>query len=352
MKKLTTCIVICLLLFSVSAMADSIDPTSVTATLGVGGSITITKTVTVNEGDVIAGTGDVFFLCDTTGSMGGTIDSVQTNASAILSGLSIYGNIQTGAGNYQDFPTGTWGGSGDHAYELDSTINGAAATQTGIDSWDDPLGWGYDTPESQLYALSQAAGGSTGWRTDAEKFVLWFGDAPGHEPSNTTGYPGPSTADTSSTLQAAGVTVFAFNVGVGNLDQYGQATVITDDTGGVLYSGLGADIVTTIVDAIGTGFSEYTVVSIEAPSIAGLDIEIVPLSITGDFDRSLTRTFEFAVTFTGLAEGIYPFEMYATVDGGRVATEWDEITVVPVPGALLLGMLGLSVAGIKLRKRT
>jgi len=30
---------------------------------------------------------------------------------------------------------------------------------------------------------------------------------------------------------------------------------------------------------------------------------------------------------------------------------FDDITFVPVPGAVLLGMLGLSVAGVKLRKR-
>jgi len=361
MKKLITmCAVLGVLLMTAGpAMADSISPTSFSGSLLVGESVTIRKTVIVSEGTVKEGTGDVFFLSDTTGSMGGTIDSVQTNASAILSGLSIYGNIQTGAGNYQDFPTNSWGGISDHAYELDSTINGATATQTAINSWDAPLGWGDDWPESNLYALSQAAGASTDWRSDSEKFILWFGDAPGHELSNTSGYPGPSTAVTISTLKAAGVTVFAFNVGaiggdmIGGLDGVGQATAITDATGGDLYNGFGTDIVKTIVDAIGAGFASYSEVSILAPSLPGLGITITPVSYMGAFERDVTREFEFDVTFKGLAPGIYDFDMYAAVDGGKVATEADYIeVVVPVPGALLLGMLGLSVAGIKLRKRT
>ena len=39
-----------------------------------------------------------------------------------------------------------------------------------------------------------------------------------------------------------------------------------------------------------------------------------------------------------------------SLDGGVVITDL-EFTPVPVPGAVLLGMLGLSVAGVKLRKR-
>jgi hypothetical protein len=350
-----TCLVLTAMLVLVPALAgaDSISPTAFTGTLSVGGSITITKTVTVSAGTPTTAQGDVFFLSDTTGSMGGTIADVKTNASAILSGLSVYGNIQTGAGNYRDVPTSPWGQAGtDYAYKRDSAIDGATTTQAALNTW--ATGNGLDSWESQLIALSTVAtDAATGWRAGSEKFVLWFGDYAGHEPSNTPGYPGPSTADTIAALQAAGVTVLAFNVGAGYLDYYGQATAITSGTGGTLYAGYGSNIVDTIVDAIGSAFDTYSMVDIEAPSLAGLGISITPLSYMASYDRSAERTFTFDVTFTGLTPGTYYFDMFGRVDGGRVATESDVITVtVPDPGSSLLllsiGVLGL--AGFRRRR--
>jgi len=349
MKKLMFLGIACaFLLLPMAALADSISPVSVSGTLAVGASVTISKTVTVSAGEPTEAQGDVFFLSDTTGSMGGLIAAVKSNASSILTGLSGYGNIQTGVGEYKDFPTAPWGLSTDYAYRLNSAIDGSASTQSGINMWTAPSGSGNDTPESELYALQQvAASSSTGWRTGSEKIVLWFGDAPGHEPSNTSGYPGPSTSDTISALNSAGIEVLAFNVG--GLDQYGQATAITGATGGTLYTGYGSDIVDAIVDAIGTAFSTYSTVDIAAPSLAGLGISIVPTYYSGSFDRSIERTFGFDVTFTGLAPGTYEFDLFGRVDGGKVATEHDVITVtgtaVPEPATLLLlgaGLLGLA----------
>ena len=346
MRKM--CLFVCLIcLVPALAMADGISPLSVSGVLAVGGSVTIHKTVTVSAGAPTAGQGDVFFLADTTGSMGGTIDAVKTNAAAIVAGLAGYGSVMTGAASYKDFPTNTWGSSGDYAYRLDASIDGTASTQAGIGTWS--ASGGNDTPEAELYALQQLTTDPS-WRPGSEKFVLWFGDAPGHEPSNTTGYPGPSTADTLAALQAAGVTVYAFNMA--SLDAYGQATAITDGTGGQLYDGFGSDIVATIVAAIGSGFSTYTAVGVETPSLAGLGISVVPTSYVGSFDRSVERTFGFDVTFTGLAPGTYDFSLYGTVDGGRVATETDHIVVagVPDPGATLL-LFGMGLAGLTAFRR-
>jgi hypothetical protein len=121
-----------------------------------------------------------------------------------------------------------------------------------------------------------------------------------------------------------------------------------------LTNGFPADtdaVVAAIVAAIGEAFATYTTVDIAAPSLAGLDISILPTYISGAFDRSVERTFGFDVTFTGLAPGTYEFDLFGRVDGGNVATEHDIITVgVPEPGTLLL--LGMGLVGLAgFRKR-
>jgi hypothetical protein len=89
-------------------------------------------------------------------------------------------------------------------------------------------------PEAQLWALHQlATNANVGWRTGSSRIVVWFGDAPGHDPSN-----GVTQAQAIADLKAAGIRVIAINlVNTGeqsSLDHTGQATAITTATGGVL----------------------------------------------------------------------------------------------------------------------
>lgn len=322
---------------SLSAKADTLSPSSFSATLGAGGSATVNKTVTVQAGTPTSSLVDVFFLADTTGSMSGSITSVRTSASTIVASTSGLGDVQYGVGEYKDV--------GDaFVYRLNQDLTASLpAIQGGINAW--VAGGGGDLPEANLFGLKQVAD-TTSWRPGSARIVAWFGDAPGHDPSS-----GVTEADATAALVSNGVSVEAIDVGA--LDSTGQATRITAATGGHLHSGIAsADVANEIIDAITHAFDTYATVSLDTSEVPlGLAAVLAPGAYVGAFDRSVDRDFGFGLTFVNgsLAPGTYTFNVYATVDGGRVATETDTITVpgTGVPdGGSSLALLGLGLAGL------
>jgi hypothetical protein len=104
---------------------------------------------------------DVMFDMDTTGSMGGEIETLQSS----LTGTVIPGirdqvtNSQFGAASVRDFPVGSYGGSGDQPFQLLQAItSNASAVQSAVNGMS--AGGGGDTPEGQMEALYQTATGA------------------------------------------------------------------------------------------------------------------------------------------------------------------------------------------------
>jgi len=146
---------------------------------------------------------DIFFLADNTGSMGGVISSVRDNAQTILDGLradlngdprfaagSTKVNARFGVGRYLGDPS-EYGETATSAYELMLEMTDSdKSIKDALDKW---YAWGGgDIPEGNFYAIQQAITNgaatprddtlktekATGWRTDAAKVLVIFGDAP------------------------------------------------------------------------------------------------------------------------------------------------------------------------------
>lgn len=109
---------------------------------------------------------DVLFLVDTTGSMSGTIDGLQTSLSSLVASIRAeIADTAFGVARFDDFPIGTYGsamcrGESDLPFTLEQRVTTVDADVTaGVTALDTPLHCGGDAAESQIEAFYQAATG-------------------------------------------------------------------------------------------------------------------------------------------------------------------------------------------------
>ena len=337
------------------AASITIDPTDNNLVLNPGDNFEEEVTVKI-PGDVGVSKVDTYFLADTTGSMSSILTSVKSGANSILTALSGLGiDMAFGVGNYKDFPSDPFA----FQHQLNPSTTAADVTNA-INAWSSS--GGSDIPEGQLFALDQVAeppGGAIGWRAGAKRIIVWFGDAPGHDPvcAAISGLPyNIDEASATAKLVAQNISVIAISTTTGTTNALdgdpaagagdytaacgpvggssGQATRIANATSGKHVIGIDeTTIVNTIISLVSsaattinnvnlvpTGGTEPFVVSISPPGGYG------PLS--GDKDHVLT----FKVQFKGIEpcsdkDKVFNGFLEAIADGVVVARKRVQITV-------------------------
>lgn len=355
--------VLVLPVIAVAAGDYDVSPTSISHTLGEGETASDTVTITVPE-DAVVPKLDVYLLADTTGSMGSVLTGVKSGATTIVNDL--YGNslgidVEIGVGRYRDFQSPQQDSFVfDHQLAPASSTNKTSVTSA-INAWS--AGGGYDIAEGQFFALDQLAkdsdpaGGSIGWRSDAKKLIVWFGDAPGHDSIckaiSSLSYDITESSVTSA-LQAEEIVVVAIGTTSGVTNDLnanpviyssnynsecgtpggsaGQASRIASATGGSYTSGvsgstIASNIITLVEDEAGKINSLTLVASGDA---ADYITDITPDEVV-DIDTSEESDHDFTVDWEGDCFDTGEETLYGTLtakaDGADVACVSVSVTI-------------------------
>lgn len=306
----------------------ALDPPFVNEIIFPGQSIDIDKSV---HTPAIPPDPEIYFLVDTTGSMGSVIGEVQTEIGLIITAILLeQPTAEFGLGQYKDFPFDDFAYL--HMVSIGGDVPGAVAGLL--------AGGGADGPEGQFYALDQIAKNNTaGFSGDdgSTPIIVWIGDAPAHDPVcaaiSGVGYD-IDEASVTADLVAAGYTVVALSTTTGYPDGLdddptlyggdylgacgveggapGQATRITDATGGTALADVGpGDVTLAILDALSAVQIEVSMTSdCEYP----IDTDFLPVSVVTESGEvvNFTETISVASDAPG---GVYECQDWALIDG-------------------------------------
>lgn len=348
-----------------AAFADTISPETFSAELRLGESVTIEKTVVVEAAGTTTALIDSFFLFDTSGSMGGAINSAKMAAADLLAGLEGFGDNASGVGVFSESATGATNAV-PGAWINQNVVTSEATAEAAINAvtLSVPDGGG-DFPERGQDAVAHVAENAS-WRAGSNRFIFAFGDASWK--NDLTSDADALAALTDNNVTLVGLSFSDFSASDPDSDDFTFAESVRD-LGGTVFSGgtSPADIIAAVTAGITGSFANYTAVTVSdlgggLPGVSvstvctGADIgDCIGADAIGDYDRSVDRTFTFDVTFTntGLLTGeSVTFPTFALVEGGIVAREIDTISApIPLPAAawLLMGGLG-GLAALRRRK--
>lgn len=336
------------------AAAITIAPDSNTLVLEPADTLDETLVVTVPKSAGVA-KADVYFLADTTGSMGSILAAVQAGANNVLAALNALGvDLACGVGNYKDFRSGD-----PYCFQHQASPTATVATvAAAIGAWS--ASGGADLPEGAFFALDRLAtppGGPIGWRAGAKRILVWFGDAAAHDPvcPAVSGDPVAITeASVTAKLASEGIVVLAISTATPGLDEdpktgatdytgpcgapgglAGQATRIAAATGGAFVTGINpGNIADTIVKLVtGAVGAIKNLKLVPSPPIAPFVASITPASGYGPLASDTEHTLKFEVRFRGIPCKPEPQVVNGSIDvvadGTVVAAKRVQITVPP-----------------------
>jgi hypothetical protein len=329
------------------ACTEVLSPTTLTATLKPGESVSESKTACL---DGAPPKGDVLFCFDLTGSMGSILNNVKANSINIMNAVSAsISDSHFGLISHEDYPgfhsscgySATYGAASDLPFYLNQPVTSSTANvQTAINLLS--LGNGGDGPESYERALFEAySNPGIGWRTGAARIVVAFLDNIPHDCNLLTGSsPGPDGVigggddiDMDAVIaQFAANNIKLIVVSGAGGSVLGTWNGYASATGGQavqLGAGNIADLVADLIEESVSNIASLTL-QVDPPAFAPWLTSVVPAA-HNNIMLDHQQTFGFGVTFTvplGTPDGVYQFNVNLVGDGAVYGTQTVTITVL------------------------